>query len=50
MISSTPISCTRMTLPLRINHGHFEPGMHVMTKPFQMDTFARRVKELIGKL
>lgn len=31
-----------------LNHGHLDPGMHVMTKPFQMDTFARRVKELIG--
>ena len=32
-----------------LNHGHLDQGMHVMTKPFQMDTFARRVKELIGK-
>lgn len=32
-----------------LNHGHLDPGMHVMTKPFQMDTFARRVKELIGR-
>jgi PAS domain S-box-containing protein len=32
-----------------LNHGHLEPGMHVMTKPFQMDTFARRVRELIAK-
>lgn len=31
-----------------LNHGHLDPGMHVMTKPFEMDTFARRVKELIG--
>jgi len=30
------------------NHGHLAPGMHVMTKPFQMDSFARRVKALIG--
>ena len=31
-----------------LNHGHLGRGMHVMTKPFQMDTFARRVKELIS--
>jgi CheY-like chemotaxis protein len=32
-----------------LNHGHLDAGMHVITKPFQMDTFARRVKELIAK-
>ena len=32
-----------------LNHGHLEQGMHVMTKPFQMDAFARKVKELIGR-
>ena len=32
-----------------LNHGHLEAGMHVMTKPFQMDAFARRVKDLIAK-
>jgi response regulator RpfG family c-di-GMP phosphodiesterase len=32
-----------------LNHGHLDRGMHVMTKPFQMETFARRVKELIGR-
>jgi PAS domain S-box-containing protein len=32
-----------------LNHGHLEQGMHVLTKPFQMDTFARRVKGLISK-
>jgi signal transduction histidine kinase/CheY-like chemotaxis protein len=32
-----------------LNHGHLDPGMHVLTKPFQMDAFARRVKELIAK-
>jgi signal transduction histidine kinase len=31
-----------------LNHGHLAPGMHVMTKPFQMDSFARRVKALIA--
>ncbi len=30
-----------------LNHGHLDAGMHVMTKPFQMDNFARRVKALI---
>jgi len=27
--------------------GHLEHGMHVMTKPFQLDVFAQRVKSLI---
>ena len=30
-----------------LSHGHLEPGMHVMTKPFAMETLATRVKELI---
>lgn len=30
-----------------LNHGHLEPGMQVMTKPFEMDAFARRVKSLV---
>jgi len=32
-----------------LNHGHLDQGMHVLTKPFQMDTFPRRVKSLIAK-
>lgn len=31
-----------------LNHGHLEPGMHVLTKPFREDVLARRVKELIA--
>jgi PAS domain S-box-containing protein len=31
-----------------LNHGHLDRGMHVLTKPFQMDAFARRVKDLIA--
>lgn len=30
-----------------LNHGHLDHGMHVMTKPFQLDVFAQRVKSLI---
>lgn len=30
-----------------LNHGHLEHGMHVMTKPFQLDVFAQRVKTLV---
>ena len=30
-----------------VNHGHLAPGHAVMTQPFQLDTFARRVTELI---
>ena len=32
-----------------LNHGHLDVGMHVMTKPFQMDAFTRRVGELVSK-
>jgi signal transduction histidine kinase len=30
-----------------ISHGHLEPGMHVLTKPFAMDALAARIKDLI---
>lgn len=30
-----------------LSHGHLDPGMHVMTKPFELDALARRAKELI---
>jgi PAS domain S-box-containing protein len=30
-----------------LGHGHLDPGMHVMTKPFAMDALATRIKELI---
>ncbi|NTF06697.1 PAS domain S-box protein [Agrobacterium rubi] len=32
-----------------LNHGHLDHGMHVMTKPFQMDVFARKVNDMIGR-
>ncbi|HEY8610547.1 MAG TPA: ATP-binding protein [Roseomonas sp.] len=31
-----------------INHGHLEPGMHMLMKPFAMDTLASRIKSLIA--
>jgi PAS domain S-box-containing protein len=31
-----------------LSHGHLEPGMHVLTKPFAMDALAARVRELIA--
>jgi CheY-like chemotaxis protein len=31
-----------------LSHGHLDHGMHVLTKPYQAETFARRVKELIA--
>ena len=31
-----------------LNHGHLEPGMHVLTKPFRIEALANRIKELIG--
>ncbi len=30
-----------------VSHGHLEPGMHVLTKPFAMDALAARIKDLI---
>jgi PAS domain S-box-containing protein len=30
-----------------LSHGHLEPGMHVLTKPFAIDQFAARVTELL---
>ncbi|MGI4796577.1 MAG: PAS domain-containing protein [Janthinobacterium lividum] len=32
-----------------LSHGHLEPGMHILTKPFAMDMLARRIKELIDR-
>ena len=31
-----------------LSHGHLEPGMHVLTKPFRMEALAGRIKELIA--
>ena len=31
-----------------LSHGHLEPGMHVLTKPFAMDVLAARIRELIA--
>ena len=30
-----------------LSHGHLDPGMHVMTKPFAMDVLASRIQELV---
>ena len=30
-----------------LNHGHLEHGMHVMTKPFAVEDFARRISDLL---
>ena len=30
-----------------VSHGHLDPGMHVLTKPFAMEALASRIKELI---
>jgi CheY-like chemotaxis protein len=31
-----------------LSHGHLDPGMRVLTKPFAMEQLATRVRELIG--
>ncbi len=30
-----------------LSHGHLDPGMHVLTKPFAMDALARRITALL---
>jgi DNA-binding response OmpR family regulator len=30
-----------------INHGHLEPGMQIMTKPFQMDALGIRIRAML---
>ncbi|MGI3776608.1 MAG: PAS domain-containing protein [Janthinobacterium lividum] len=30
-----------------LSHGHLDPGMHVLTKPFAMEAIASRIKDLI---
>ena len=32
-----------------LSHAHLDPGMHVLTKPFAMETLASRIKELIAR-
>jgi CheY-like chemotaxis protein len=31
-----------------LSHGHLEPGMHVLTKPFTMEALASRIRKLIA--
>ena len=31
-----------------LSHGHLDPGMHVLTKPFGLDDLKRRIKELVS--
>jgi len=31
-----------------LSHGHLDPGMHVMTKPFAIDALTSRIRELIA--
>ncbi|VTU26510.1 Blue-light-activated protein [Variovorax sp. PBL-H6] len=33
-----------------VSHGHLDPGMQVMSKPFELEVLARRVKELIASV
>ncbi|MCB8881984.1 PAS domain-containing protein [Acidisoma cellulosilytica] len=32
-----------------LNHGHIEPGMEVLTKPFSIDDLIRRVERMLGE-
>ncbi|QJU60187.1 PAS domain-containing protein [Sphingomonas sp. AP4-R1] len=31
-----------------LSHGHLDPGMHVLTKPFAMDTMSQRITDLLS--
>jgi CheY-like chemotaxis protein len=31
-----------------LSHGHLEPGMHVLTKPFPIEKLTNRLAELLG--
>ena len=31
-----------------LSHGHLDPGMHVLTKPFAMEALANRIRDLIS--
>ena len=30
-----------------LSHGHLDPGMHILTKPFAMEALASRIRELL---
>jgi two-component SAPR family response regulator len=30
-----------------LSHGHLDPGMQVVTKPFDMGTLARRIQQMM---
>jgi CheY-like chemotaxis protein len=30
-----------------LSHGHLDPGMHILTKPFAMEALGSRIRELI---
>ncbi len=32
-----------------LNHGHLDPGMQVVTKPFDMARLASRIREMIAE-
>ena len=31
-----------------LGHGHLSPGMHVLTKPFALESLANRIEDLIA--
>jgi DNA-binding response OmpR family regulator len=32
-----------------LSHGHLDPGMHVLTKPFTMESLGSRIRTLISE-
>ncbi len=32
-----------------LSHGHLDPGMHILTKPFEIDVLAEKIKDLISQ-
>lgn len=39
---------TGYTTDILLDQGHLGPGMHVMTKPFELAVLATRINELIA--
>jgi CheY-like chemotaxis protein len=32
-----------------VGHGHLDPGFHILTKPFAMETLASRIRDLLAR-
>jgi hypothetical protein len=44
-----PPAATGYAKNAAVGNGHLKPGMQVLTKPFAMETLARRIKGIIAE-